>query len=59
MKFVVEQASKGGRLGKLTGLRSQPTVVHDTPLSMISTLGGSAPHLTQVRKWKILISVVR
>ncbi|XP_047474843.1 queuine tRNA-ribosyltransferase accessory subunit 2-like [Penaeus chinensis] len=48
MKFVVEQASKGGgRLGRLTGLRSQPTAVHDTPLSMISTLGGSAPHLTQ------------
>lgn len=48
MKFVVEQASKSsGRLGRLTGLRSQPTTVHDTPLSMISTLGGSAPHLTQ------------
>lgn len=48
MKFVVEHVSKGGgRLGRLSGLRSQPDSVHSTPLSLISTKGGSAPHLTQ------------
>ncbi|XP_071517072.1 queuine tRNA-ribosyltransferase accessory subunit 2 [Panulirus ornatus] len=48
MKFIVEHVSKeGGRLGRLTGLRSQLDTVYETPLSLISTLGGSAPHLTQ------------
>ncbi|XP_045618323.2 queuine tRNA-ribosyltransferase accessory subunit 2 isoform X3 [Procambarus clarkii] len=48
MKFIVEHISKGGgRIGRLTGLRSQPSVVHETPLTLISTVGGSAPHLTQ------------
>lgn len=48
MKFVVEHVGKGGgRLGRLSGLRSQPDTTHNTPLSLISTAGGSAPHLTQ------------
>lgn len=48
MKFIVEHVSKGGgRLGRLSGLRSQPDVIHNTPLSLITTVGGSAPHLTQ------------
>ncbi|KAK8383905.1 hypothetical protein O3P69_015978 [Scylla paramamosain] len=48
MKFVVEHVSKGGgRLGRLSGLCSQPDSIHSTPLSLISTKGGSAPHLTQ------------
>lgn len=57
MKFIVEHVSKeGGRLGRLTGLRSQLDSVYETPLSLISTLGGSAPHLTQVWRYITLCS---
>ncbi|KAK4316985.1 hypothetical protein Pmani_011886 [Petrolisthes manimaculis] len=48
MKFAVERISKGGgRLGKLSNLRSQPDVIHATPMTLVATVGGSAPHLTQ------------
>ena len=50
MKFTVEHIGKaGGRIGKLSGLRSQPDVTLETPLFLVTTLAGSAPHLTQVR----------
>lgn len=48
MKFVVEHlSSSGARAGRLSGLRSQPDHVYETPLCLISTKGGSVPHLTQ------------
>ncbi|KAK8723617.1 hypothetical protein OTU49_011465 [Cherax quadricarinatus] len=48
MKFAIEYISKGGgRIGRLTGLQSQPGAVHETPMVLVSTVGGSAPHLTQ------------
>jgi len=48
MKFIVENvACNGGRIGCLSGLRSQPEVHHRTPIALVSTLGGTAPHLTK------------
>lgn len=48
MKFTVEHMGKaGGRIGKISSLRSQPDIIHETPLFLVTTLGGSAPHLTQ------------
>ncbi|XP_068210253.1 queuine tRNA-ribosyltransferase accessory subunit 2 isoform X2 [Palaemon carinicauda] len=48
MKFTVECVGKaGGRIGKISNLRGQPDMIHETPLFLVTTLGGSAPHLTQ------------
>ncbi|CAL4126136.1 unnamed protein product, partial [Meganyctiphanes norvegica] len=48
MKFAIEHiSSSGARVGRLSALRSQPDHVYETPLCLISTQGGSVPHLTQ------------
>ena len=49
MKFVLEKLNHSrGRTGKLLKLKSNPDVEYKTPLCIITTSLGSAPHLTPV-----------
>ena len=49
MKFFLDYMSNsGGRLGRITNLRSNNNAIYETPMCCITTRGGSVPHLTPV-----------